>query len=234
MQEYILFSQIPATRENQVLNLLAGVVGTQPVPICEQHLIYAQAKLPEPPASKRAPAKRQPAQAQRLSYHQLIRTIPTLDNDTSESGNWHIRAEQIPEPGATVISRPVSENDASPTELEKYQNLALCKYKTQYFVHGHRFIYGNVIIRMQRIYTDPNSISDDPIGDPIPSQAELKLLDTSGCFVIEAALRIGDATSSKLAQQAMQELQAFSAKMHGAIDFYAPDRLALDTRVKGV
>lgn len=54
MHEYILYSQIPAARESQVLKLLAGVTATQPVPICEQTFIFAQQKLPEVSSTKKA------------------------------------------------------------------------------------------------------------------------------------------------------------------------------------
>lgn len=54
MQEYLLYSQIPSAREKQVLSILAGVTATQPTPVSEQTLIYAQVKVPEVAATKKA------------------------------------------------------------------------------------------------------------------------------------------------------------------------------------
>jgi hypothetical protein len=53
MREYLLFSQIPAAREHQVLSILAGVTVAQPVPIYEQVLLYGQLKVPEAAVSKK-------------------------------------------------------------------------------------------------------------------------------------------------------------------------------------
>ena len=53
MHEFALYAQIPAAREKQVLNILAGLTASQPVAICEQILLYAQTKVPEATVSKK-------------------------------------------------------------------------------------------------------------------------------------------------------------------------------------
>lgn len=53
MHEYILHSQIPKAREQQVVNILAGVTASQPVPVCEQTLVFAQLKLQEAAVSRK-------------------------------------------------------------------------------------------------------------------------------------------------------------------------------------
>lgn len=53
MREYLLYSQIPAAREEQVLSILAGISSNQPTPINEQVLLYAQLKAQEATVSKR-------------------------------------------------------------------------------------------------------------------------------------------------------------------------------------
>lgn len=126
MQELLLFSQIPAVREHQVLGVLAGVTEQQPAPICEQHLIYAQVKIPETAASKRANAKqaqqKQQVQQQRLSYQQLVRDVSANDDGTTNAGNWRFRAEQTPASGETeVISRAVDDHQASEDEVARFR-----------------------------------------------------------------------------------------------------------------
>lgn len=74
----------------------------------------------------------------------------------------------------------------------------------------------------------------DPISSPAPSPKDQKLVDISGSWIIEASLRVEDASNSTLTEKAKQELLAFQETMDGAVDLIAPDRLALDTRVKGI
>lgn len=97
---------------------------------------------------------------------------------------------------------------------------------------GNRFIHGNVIVRIYRLLA--------PVGVPIspqsalpPSQlSELKQLDQSGSFIVEASVRIEDSSNSTLTEQGKKELLDFQATMDGAVDLIAPDRLSLDNRVK--
>lgn len=120
MHEFMLYSQIPPNRYDQVLNILAGVCAAQPVNICEQHLIYQQLRLPETATAKKGgPAKPQSAQAQRPSYHKLIRTI---SGGNGEQSNWRFRAEAVPQPSVPLmISRPVEERVLDQSELEKFR-----------------------------------------------------------------------------------------------------------------
>lgn len=74
---------------------------------------------------------------------------------------------------------------------------------------------------------------DDPLTVPPPASADVKALDESGAYIVEASVRTVDEGSSELREMAKEELLAFAKSIEGAIDFYAPDRLVLDTRVKG-
>lgn len=120
MHEFILYSQIPATRHTQVLHILAGVCAAQPVHITEQHLIYQQLKVADAVTSKKSgPVKQQSAQVQRPSYHKLVHELGTGDG---EQGTWKFRAEDIPQPGVSaVISRPVQEKVLDQAGLEKFR-----------------------------------------------------------------------------------------------------------------
>ena len=46
MHELLLFGQIPPSRHDQVLNILAGVAAMQPVPVLEKHLVFKPNRLP--------------------------------------------------------------------------------------------------------------------------------------------------------------------------------------------
>lgn len=125
------------------------------------------------------------------------------------------------------------ENPATSDDLSRLRDPAWYMYKSQYATLGHRFVYGNIIIRITRLFS-PQTPSDDALQAPLRSTEGLALVDPSGSFMVEATIRVADPSNSKIADQAKQELLAFQTYMDGVLDLYAPDRLALDTRVKGV
>lgn len=120
MQEFLLYSQIPATRRDQVLNILAGISAAQPISICEQHLIYQQLKVADTATSKRGvTVKQYSTQAQRPSYHKLVRDISAGDG---KQGVWTFRAEDLPQPGVqAVTSRAFEERMLDHSGLEKFR-----------------------------------------------------------------------------------------------------------------
>lgn len=117
MHEFILYSQIPPGRHDQVLQILAGIAAAQPIKFSEQHVVYQQIKSTQPAAVK----KGQTSQLQRavqLSYYKLVRDC--LDN--TELGPWKVRKEEQPLAGIQdAISRTVGEHTASEGELERYK-----------------------------------------------------------------------------------------------------------------
>lgn len=99
-------------------------------------------------------------------------------------------------------------------------------------VSGIRFVHGNVIIRVARLFTVLDA-EDDPI-DATPPRIinNEQLLDPSGTYVLEVSIRAEDDTSSNHISEALRELTDFGKSVDGAIDLLVVDRLALDTRVK--
>ena len=111
MHEFILYSQVPASRHEQVLNILAGVTASQPVNISEQCLIYKQLKVATSVVPKKGSARQAPPS--QLSHPKLIR------QGTAE---WKLRMEEVPEPGVkNVISRTVVERDIVEAQLERFE-----------------------------------------------------------------------------------------------------------------
>jgi mediator of RNA polymerase II transcription subunit 18 len=291
MQEALVYSQISAARVHQVLSILAGLTGTQPVPLCEQTLLFAQNKptTAAPTGAARTKAQQlqreQQQQAARPHHHKLSRDLHSAPSDVSAvdskahlsaaaASPWIFRAEQVPEPGTKEwLSRAVTEHVATPEELTQFRSFnestsdgeaktttLAYSYKTQYIVRGHRVVHANVVISIFQILVEtPQAASTDNIGDdaaqkdpldrPSPSPASLpssgtsalqtssdsatwRLLDASGAHIVEATVRVADPSNARLTGIAVEELAAFKAEMAGAVDFYMPDRFALDTRVK--
>ncbi|KAK3686343.1 hypothetical protein LTR37_019933 [Vermiconidia calcicola] len=216
MQELNLYSQVSSARHDQVLHILAGVTASQPTKYREQCDLYEQPKAA-------TSVKSQTPQTQRRSYHQLVRE--DHPDKAGDLPSWKTRLLDVPEPGVkNVISRNVSEKTLSMDELKLVRrDFESYKLASEHSVSGHRFISGNVIIRIFRIY----------IKTPVEFEIPLRLLDPSGTYIVEALIRTEDGSSSALRDKAMEELLAFAETVKGAIDLRVPDRLALDPRVKG-
>ncbi|KAF7193535.1 Mediator of RNA polymerase II transcription subunit 18 [Pseudocercospora fuligena] len=249
MREYLLYSQIPHAREVQVLSILAGVTGSQPVSVWQQVAIYGQMKAPDAAVSKKTQAKQQaPKQAPQLNYHKLIRNIDVHEPGEAEAGPWTFRAEALPDPGLTdYIARNYDEHLATEDELQRLRQPELYKFRRQFLTEANRFVHNNVVTRLYRMRQAPESAGkrpqeytmhsadlSDPISSPAPFPKDQKLIDPSGSWIIEVSIRVEDGNNSTLTDKAKQELLAFKETMDGALDLIAPDRLALDSRVKNV
>ena len=66
-----------------------------------------------------------------------------------------------------------------------------------------------------------------------PQKEDLEPVDASGAYVVEAYVAADDGTSTELREKGVAELLKFAKDVDGAIDFRVPNRLALDTVVKG-
>jgi mediator of RNA polymerase II transcription subunit 18 len=106
-------------------------------------------------------------------------------------------------------------------------------FVTEYYVEGHRFILGNVVIFLHRILHEPGvrSVEDAP-RTKLPSFAALQLLDLSGAYILEAKVRVQDFKEATILESGVNELKDFQKQMRGCVELSLPDRLSLDTRVK--
>lgn len=71
---------------------------------------------------------------------------------------------------------------------------------------------------------------------PLPSQqatlAHSRLLDPSGAYVLQAALRVSDGTKPELMARGITELLALKEMLKGVVEMAVAERLSLDTRVR--
>jgi len=231
MHELLLFSQISPARHNQVLNILAGVTGSQPFAYQDQTALFAQLRIPEVNInSKKKPAPGTP-QPQKW-VHKLSRPVQITSDTPESTGQWRERVEQTPDPSVKDhTAREVIENDVS--DLKAFLDPASYRLLGQQYFLGHRFVSGNVVIRIFRVLLTAQQFPADKIleGPPLPVSA-LEVLDPSGTYVVEVSVRMEDRKNTKIAQQAIAELVGFKQSVEGVLDLRVPDRLALDTRVK--
>ena len=93
--ELLLFGQVPASRHEQVLSILAGIAAMQPQPLVEKHLMFKPARIPPVPRSGQTGAVQgvpnpqiQTIQAQTqgdVFYLQLVTEVETT-TDPKEHG----------------------------------------------------------------------------------------------------------------------------------------------------
>lgn len=235
MHELLLFSQISPARHTQVLNILAGVTGSQPFAYQDQTALFAQLRAPE--LNLNAKKKPAPGTPQPQKWVRKLSRPVQITTDTPESaGQWRERVEQTPDPSVKDhTAREVSENEVQ--DLEPFRDPASYRLLGQQYYLGHRFVSGNVIIRIFRVLiptqTTTQAHASDAIldGPPLAVYA-LQVLDGSGTFMVEVSLRVEDRKNTKIAEAAVAEMAAFRRSVEGVLDLRVPDRLALDTRVK--
>lgn len=114
MHELLLFGQVPASRHNQVLNILAGIAAMQPQPILENHLIFKPNRKPGSGTQKQVGGAQdiqksgaQAIQAQDLFYMQLVA-------DVSEKGSKEQAGDM-----EDVVMVEVGAGEPSVTEVSK-------------------------------------------------------------------------------------------------------------------
>jgi mediator of RNA polymerase II transcription subunit 18 len=231
MHELLLFSQISPARHNQVLNILAGVTGSQPFAYQDQTALFAQLRIPETNiSSKKKPAPGTP-QPQKW-VHKLSRPVQITSDSPESTGQWRQRVEQTPDPSVKDhTAREVVENELK--DSKAFLDPSSYRLLGQQYALGHRFVSGNVVIRIFRVLLTTQQLPANKIleGSPLPV-SELNVLDPSGTYVVEVSVRMEDRKNTKIAEQAVAELRVFKQSVEGAIDLRVPDRLALDTRVK--
>lgn len=118
MYELILHAQVAAARQNQILQILAGITAMQPVSIHEQCLVYQQLK-PTQGAGARKGAQSQPVTQQRLRYHKLNRDI----ENASSPSPWKLVIAETPDAGMKEVNaRTVIESTLDSVMLERFQS----------------------------------------------------------------------------------------------------------------
>jgi len=247
MHELSLFGQVPLARLEQVLNILAGLSAMQPRPLYEAHTILAPrppTKDANKPTSKRATRE----DNKPTTYQHLIQPLqlsdfgsdpearkPETEAEAQES-LLRIRTSDVPEPETKAfILRRVEEDTVPADGAQKYHDAAKYRSVLTYYVEGQRLICKDVVLSLYRNLISKTGQEAVEVGKAgnVPATADLELVDPSGGFVLEATVRIEDRSKTVLMQRAMEELGWLKAELKGVVELRVPERLSLDTRVRG-
>jgi len=244
MHELSLFGQVPLTRLEQVLNILAGLSAMQPQSFYEAHTILAPRPLSKD-ATKPAPKRTTREDNKPSTYQHLIQPLRHSDfgNDpgssTTATGTQkpsiRIRTADVPEPETKAfLLRRVEEATVPVDDAQKYDDETKYRRVLTYYLEGQRLICKDVVLSLYRNLIAKTGQEAVQVGKGglVPAIAEMELVDASGGFVLEATVRIEDRSKTVLMQRAMEGLGWLKGELKGVVELRVPERLSLDTRVR--
>ncbi|KAJ4324432.1 hypothetical protein N0V94_001330 [Neodidymelliopsis sp. IMI 364377] len=261
MHELLLYGQVSAARHDQVLKILAGVAAMQPRRVLQRRIIYKPEREPEEPGSHlrrggtQAVAVKQKQQATtptQLYYTHLVQRLSgddfgktdtkasdtlsaDVDFEAGQKPRWSTLFEDIPDTGDRGVSiRFTNTTDLVGGDPHTFVTTSgPNRFVTEYYIEGHRFVHGNVIIFLHRILHEPGvrNLQTEPKVNP-PAFDALQLLDQSGTYIVEAKVRVQDFKDASVLESGVDELKRFQTQMRGCVELVLPDRLTMDTRVK--
>lgn len=150
MHELALYGQIPSTRYEQVLNILAGVAAMKPQTAYERHLIYKPLRnRDEGRVNKKFPNR--PVKPQIVVHQHLVRELaegdfgkesPAISAKAEgggvESAPWILRTQDVPEPETkNLVLRGTTETVMSSESLQHYADSSMYRCGHQRSLQRH-------------------------------------------------------------------------------------------------
>ena len=100
-----------------------------------------------------------------------------------------------------------------------------------YLLAGHRFTHLSTSILLHRLFLPANPFKDVSNG-PSREISQASLLDPSGTYILQAAVRVQDGSKVETMTKGSLELLSLKETLKGVVELDMGDRLALDTRVR--
>ncbi|KAF2184428.1 hypothetical protein K469DRAFT_709167 [Zopfia rhizophila CBS 207.26] len=261
MHELLLFGQVPRSRHEQVLKILAGVAAMQPHRVLERHVVYKPQREPEEPGSHlrrggtQAVTQKQIKQVapKDLYFTQLVQTLSEDDfnqpngqmqengepqlaggGDSGVEPKWSEQFHDVPDTSDRgVLVRMSITTDIMSGDPHAYMIEGGNQFVSEYYQEGHRFVHENIVILLHRVLQE---LGVRPLETPpkpiLPAFAALQPLDPSGGYILQAMIRVLDLNNPTILDAGVEELKRFKAQIKGCVELDVPDRLLLDTRVK--
>jgi mediator of RNA polymerase II transcription subunit 18, fungi type len=107
------------------------------------------------------------------------------------------------------------------------------RYVSQYVLEGHKFYDQDITLFVHQVLQMPQASDEQAIAltKSIPPVSELRPLDSSKGFVLQASIEAVDGNNHEVKEKAVQQLMAMKETLKQAVTLAPGDRLALDTRV---
>ncbi|KAF2759781.1 hypothetical protein EJ05DRAFT_498982 [Pseudovirgaria hyperparasitica] len=248
MHELLLFGQVPRSRHDEMLKVLAGVAAMQPQRVIERHVVYRPNRDPQAPGrtgqvggSQAVATDKRSTQAQAVKDLYFTKLVQDLTEDDFEKegkalapgGTWAMQFYDVPD----AAKRPVIYRTANTTPIlqgdaHNYMKDFQYNYVGEHILEGHRYVHKNVVILLHRLLTYHElPPSQSPVAT-LPSYESLKPVDPSGAYIMQTSVRLVDNAGPDNLGRGQEELVKFQGTMKGIVELQVVDRLALDTRVK--
>lgn len=104
------------------------------------------------------------------------------------------------------------------------------RFATEFIQAGERFTLGNIDIRLQRTCLLPQSSSPAEVAPRTPN--DLRLLDDSTSYVLQASLTVGEDGKPEVMTGAFDEMARLKDLLKSLVDLQLGDRLTMNTRVR--
>ena len=253
MHELSLWGQVSQTREDQMLQILAGIAAMPPIPALERHIIFepvrdeasrqknsgplggSQEIVDQQKAARKAGAEKE------LFYLQIEESWADKGDDEemgdeSTSESMKIVRFDLPETGG---QRPVTSRRVVVTPLESLEERITMdgqqyKFRQAMLLAGYRYVHNNVILHMYRIMLLPMALAQEISisEEQRPRLDACTMLDGSGAFILHASVMVEDGNNLELMARGTKELTQLRDLLKGCVELRSADRLALDTRLK--
>ncbi|KAL0263285.1 Mediator of RNA polymerase II transcription subunit 18 [Diplodia seriata] len=184
--ELLLFAQLPNSRLEQLLNIVAGIAGAQPQRVIEHHVVYRPQRDPVQRqyavgASQNVQTTQRATSREQLSkdmfYWQTVKELDEAEfgsaqadgaastehapkekaNPDAERKGWAVQFQDIPEAGQRpVTTRWVQTTDLIAGNPHAHMKATMYNYVSEYIDEGFQFVHKNATILLHRILRFPS------------------------------------------------------------------------------
>ncbi|KAL3472794.1 mediator complex, subunit Med18 [Aspergillus californicus] len=148
---------------------------------------------------------------------------------------WKLEFRDIPEAGtrSTITARLMASATLPKGDIITPMSAWGYSYVTEYVVEGDVFIHNDIVIFLHRVlqYQAQGQKPHEP-RQQLPSFRDLSPLETTGSYILQAAITVQDGSNQELMRTASQHLFGLREQLKSAVRLEHADRLSLDTRAK--
>ncbi|KAL6714845.1 Mediator of RNA polymerase II transcription subunit 18 [Lecanora helva] len=152
---------------------------------------------------------------------------------TSPTGKWTLQFRDLP---TVARQRPITSrliNDTPITSGDPIAFMSALDYShtSTFHLSGHRFTHLSTSLSLYRILlpTFPSNPPTTTTHIP-PLATTTRPLDPSDTYILQASLRVQDASKVETVNRGMAELMGLKEMLRGCVELEAGERLAMDTR----
>ncbi|PGH27531.1 polynucleotide kinase 3'-phosphatase [Polytolypa hystricis UAMH7299] len=155
------------------------------------------------------------------------------DGYSTAKQSWRLDFKDIPEAGArsAVTSRVVGSVEVPYGDIVATMDGWGFHYVSEYVVEGDMLVLDDTVLFLHRVLNFPPG--QQGVGRPaesLPPLDQMVPLDSSGAYVLQSCITVGESGNPDLLKAASQRLLGLREHLRSVVKLEPADRLALDTR----